>query len=207
MTSDSLPPRADLETAYHEAAHAVVAVRERLRVYGVTIEAGSGYDGQVRYHFFSPTRQEDIELDAWTARDRRRMEAMARVAFAGFAAQRRMNPQADPADAGADERRALRVVERFTASDREVEAYLALLRVQAEDYLDRPLVWDQVIAVAEALVIETTIRPARLRAIMREAAASALDALAQAHQARVQAQARLGSIQTPPPTEEERGAS
>lgn len=146
---------------------------ERVRIGSATIVPGDGFSGQVEHRNLLHGR--DIEIDAGP-RNRGRMERMVRVLFAGMAAQRRFD-EASVKDwhAGPDYHQAMEFASHFVGSTRELEAYLNLLLVQAEGLFDRSFVWEQVTAVAEALLAKRTLEPSELRQIIRRVFQRAMD--------------------------------
>jgi hypothetical protein len=161
--------------AYHEAAHVVAAIWERAQLKSATIVASEQAEGVTSHRNLLFGR--NVDCDTSTA-NRLRMERLVRVCLAGPAASEKLG---FPASAGAilhpgeDESRAVDYISFFTASTEETEAYFALLAVQAKQFLDRPIVWSQVSAVATALLAAKTLPAKRLREIARAAFGTALE--------------------------------
>ncbi|HEV2057553.1 MAG TPA: hypothetical protein VGV06_20665, partial [Methylomirabilota bacterium] len=174
MVEQDLPSEKELQsTAYHEAGHAVAAHWERVRLESATIVPGDDFDGKVISRNLLHGR--NVDSDA-SQRNRSRMLRMVRVSLAGLAAQRRFDAESVKDWHGEyDYQKAADLVSYFTENDRELEAYLNLLLVQAEGIFDRPFVWDQVTAVAEALLAKKTLKSLELRRIMHLACQQAMD--------------------------------
>lgn len=100
----------------------------------------------------NPLQNAALDLEA-TARDRWRMEKLVRISLAGAIAERRFNPRSHwRLGSESDLHSALDLLSYFTGSNREIEAYLALLSVQTEEILAAAFNWAAVKAVAAALI-------------------------------------------------------
>lgn len=161
------PPLPLRATAFHEAGHAVACIHERVALSTVSITPKEGSDGRIIHrHLLSRC---PIDSDTST-RNRLRMERMVRMALAGPAAQRRFSPRSIRHYHSADDyKKAVDLVQYFVGSDEELEAYIKLLEVQAESFLNKPGVWDQITALATALLKEGTLPSQRVRSIVRTA--------------------------------------
>ncbi len=151
-------------TAFHEAGHAVACIYERVALSTVSIAHAKDTAGRVIYrHLLSRSH---IDCDRST-RNRLRMEHMVRMLLAGPAAQRRSSPPSIRHYHGEDDfKKAIDLVTHFTESEEECSAYIRLLEVQTQCFLNRPGVWDQITALATALLVETTITSQRTRSIV-----------------------------------------
>jgi len=107
--------------AYHEAAHAVVALLERVKVYSATIIPIDEAEGVTRHHNLLYGR--GVEWDA-SHPNRIRMERLVRMALAGPVADELSGVQDERTD---DEHCAAELVGYFTGNTEETEANLKLL--------------------------------------------------------------------------------
>jgi hypothetical protein len=69
------------------------------------------------------------------------------------------------------------LVSFFTRGPAELDTYLKLLALRTDGLLNRPFVWDQVTAIAEALLAEKTIGSRRLERIIQTAREDAVQKL------------------------------
>lgn len=154
----------DLLAAHHEAGHAVAAWRLELSIgrAGISIRPAeaeyrvAGGGRVLQQGGFSTLGKRgykgDPEYD-YPAHNTRAFERRAVVSLAGWAAQRRYNPRSVRRHhASSDLHELLGEMEHFTWRDspREQKAYLQLLKVRAEELIDR--FWPSVQAVAAALM-------------------------------------------------------
>lgn len=165
-------------TAYHEAGHAVVAYDQRIKVTTATIvpDSVNGTDGLVTH---DPIRLESLKLDIdhIPPRVRDQMERQARIYFAGEIAQRKFNPRSLRFHHSHDDRRsAMNLISRLTSSDRELGAWLKLLRIQTEEIVYQDYRWAQVEAVANALMRRGTLAGGVIRSVIQQALQGYLDA-------------------------------
>jgi len=147
-------------TAYHEAGHAVAAHHEHMRFRSVTIRPGAGNLGHLAYRmpgWFQP----DVEADA---RHRRLVERDARVSFAGPAAEARFKGRHNWRGASDDLDQAVSLLGYVCGSNGELEAYVRLIRMQAQGLMERH--WDEVQAVAEALLERECLTAAEVAAVI-----------------------------------------
>ncbi|MCO6458600.1 MAG: hypothetical protein J5I93_25110 [Pirellulaceae bacterium] len=121
------------ETAFHEAGHKVAAARLGFDIGDCDI-IPDDEDGRA-----------GVSRDEGPWMDGSRDEDHVIVLYSGFQAQRRHNPQADPAVAGRDDEEAAHYVQLNKFS--EVE-----LRKRAEELLDKH--WAEVEAIATLLIEE-----------------------------------------------------
>ena len=153
--------------AYHEAGHAVAALRLRLKINSVTIRGTDDYDGLTSHS--NPPRGIDLEVDA-SDRARCRVENAIIVAMAGPVAQRKFNPKgfrrwhAEP-----DWHQAVDLLIRIAPeSERGRNAYWTLLEERTKGLIG--VFWVDVQTLAEALLeSETLKRPEIRRIIMHDA--------------------------------------
>ena len=141
-------------TAYHEAGHAMAA-------WCLEIPFGKGKhalsivpEGTTQGHFIPKyilrRRSPDVKT---TGADRLKIERIVVVLLAGMVAQRRHRPASVRSWHGSsDFQSAVNLLSPFTGNNREIEAYLRLLRIRAELTLERPGSWECVDALAAALL-------------------------------------------------------
>lgn len=143
-------------TAYHEAGHAIAAIDLKVGLgrIGVSIVASENSNGG-RFSGFAHVRKgfsgnPDMET---TGAMRLKAENRTIVLFAGEAAQRRFRPSSvRNYHAHSDRKTAIDLMSYFVGSDRELKAYLAWLRIRAEQLMDNPGTWIRVEALAKALM-------------------------------------------------------
>ena len=154
-------------TAYHEAGHAVAAYHLRVGIgrSGVSILPNEDWHGFV--HVLKGFSGEpDIEL---TAKMRLGAEKRAIVLFAGEAAQRRFRPTSVRSyHAETDRTHAVDLMSYFVASDRELDAYLKWLQIRAEDFVESPVNWKMIEAVAKALMDRKRLTGGEVKGICLE---------------------------------------
>jgi hypothetical protein len=96
------------------------------------------------------------------------MESHARVALAGEIAQERYDPDSVEDFHGERDRcRAFDLIGYLTESDRELEAWLNLLSIQAEQQVAK--YWDGIEAVAAALLEHRTLSAKQIREVIYQA--------------------------------------
>lgn len=149
-------------TAYHEAGHAVVAVEERLGIRLVTIVPNEELLGFVLEAPLPRDFKPDIGMNS---RIRNRIESEARVCFAGHIAQKRAYPRSHRLD-GRDIQRAVDLVSYLVPQSKVLGAYLNLLYLQAENLVD--FNWQEIEAVANALLERDTISGSEVRRIVMD---------------------------------------
>ncbi len=154
-------------TAYHEAGHAVLCWKERVRLKGASIIPDRTSAGRIAHSH--PLKGINPEFDTST-HSRVRMEKEVRILLAGTIAQRKFSPKGyRHYHGGQDHEWATDLLMHYTGSDEEVEAYINLLHVQTRQALDLPWVWTAVIAVAEALLDKGELTGRETRAIIEQA--------------------------------------
>ena len=162
--------------AYHEAGHVVASHLERLPLRPVTTLPDGEAAGSCAHASILGGRH--IEWDTSSDVSRLQMERLVIVARAGEAAQRRFDRRGPRRhQAAADRRQAIDLVSFFTGGPAELDAYLKLLALRTYGLLNTPFVWNQVAAVAEALLAERTIRSGRLERIILTAHEDAVQKL------------------------------
>ncbi len=111
-------------TAYHEAAHAVVAHGNGIKFRRITIEKDGDSLGHVLIHRLPKWFQPDVN-----AGDRARLLAEKRilVKFAGHAAEAKYRGRANRIGASSDYRQAIDFILPFTGNKKEAGLYLTWL--------------------------------------------------------------------------------
>ena len=159
-------------TAFHEAGHAVAAVKERVRLRSLSIEPDEDSAGRISHA--NPLQNARLDIDT-SYINRMRMERLVRVSLAGPAAQQRFARSSWRRFHGSDDyKQALRLLYRF-ADGKALSAYFNLLQAWTESFLYRPGVWAQVSAVASALLKKKTLSAREVRPLMREAFKRAME--------------------------------
>lgn len=151
-------------TAYHEAGHAVIAYHQRLKVYSATIRPDDDSSGRVRSQFPS-LEGVHLDYDDIPPRIRDRMERNARMSLAGGIAQRQFNPRSLRHYHGhSDRHSAVNLISYLTGSNKELVAWINLLRVQTEGLVKKH--WPEIEAVANALIEYETLTGRQIRTIL-----------------------------------------
>jgi hypothetical protein len=160
-----------LETAYHEAGHAVACVVLHLPFTQVTIVPEGDTLGMVSGH----TSPKSLDPDAYCSqpgRQRARVEADVLSCLCGglaFLIFRGGKDDWRRDGSRWDLSQALSLLEKICGSAPETEAYLNLLRIRAEQLLRFPPNWSAVQALAEALMESKTIGSRKARKIVKQA--------------------------------------
>lgn len=129
------PSEQDREAAaYHEAGHAVISYRLDFGVGTTTIKPGEGYSGGAAGEGVWCDGSRDLDY--------------VTILLAGFAAERRYNPAADPCGSRGDDEEAARLILGLGANEHE-------LRSRADELVAK--YWEQIVAVALALVKDETL--------------------------------------------------
>ena len=137
-------------TAYHEAGHAIASIHLKVGIgrLGVSIVPSEGTAGTC--HTLKGFRGSP-ELET-TDLMRLGAEKRAIILFAGPAAQRKYRATSIRNYHGhSDRNRAIDLINRFVGSNRELEAYINLLRIRAEQLVANPSGWRTIEAVSAAL--------------------------------------------------------
>ncbi len=154
-------------TAFHEAGHAVACIYERVQLSTVSIAPTEDSFGHVGHR--NILHGCNIEWEDKPSH-RLRMERLVRISLAGPAAQHRFRARGYWHYHGkADLKSAFELVQFFVGNEEEGSAYLRLLEIQTRNFLNRPGVWDEITALATALLEETTLTPKRARSVVHAA--------------------------------------
>jgi hypothetical protein len=137
--------------AYHEAGHAVLAWHGRITITSIWIHTEHS-GGQIKHT--NPLYGIDLDWDGST-RARVRLEKAIKFSLAGELAQKKFNPRSFRRYHSAGDREsAIKYTLLLGGTQQIAEAYLNLLRLQAEAILDR--YWHCVEALAEELLNQPT---------------------------------------------------
>lgn len=132
--------------AYHEVGHVVLGWCMGLMPESVSI---SEDNVSVKAHRLPLPRKTCEFMGSYS--NIGHMQDVVRVYLAGGIAQRRFNPRRYKKHHGTpDHERAVEILSRFVRSERERDAYIALLTIQTEQLLDTW--WPQVVVLAKALL-------------------------------------------------------
>ena len=152
--------------AFHEAGHAVAAVMlgVGIRRKGVTIVPSATYAGRIytgKGYRGDPTISDSAQM-VWRA------ERRAVMSLAGPAAQRKYRPSSVRSyHGGKDWHQAIDLISCFVGSDRELNAYLKLLWIRAEQLVACDPWWIAIQAVAKALLERDRLTPNEVTEITR----------------------------------------
>lgn len=163
-----LTPAQAAATAYHEAGHAVVAdhLGQKIGQGGASILSGADFDGYVSLPVcFTGTLEGER-----TGRMRLLAEKRAVVFLAGIEAQRTYRPSSvRNYHASHDYKHAVEVIEYFSESPEELDAYLRLLHTRARNLIQVPAIWESIERVAAALLEHKQLSRTELRSLIRGA--------------------------------------
>lgn len=157
--------------AFHEAGHAVMCWCEGVAVRTISILPEDEVES---LDSISDTGSHcHMDLDP-RPKKRSRMEKLVKVCLAGPYAQRRYQPRSHwRADGEYDFGSAAELINSFTGSDREAEAYLHLLEIQTQQELEHENIWMRVEALASALVEKKKLSARKIRSILKDPPISA----------------------------------
>lgn len=139
--------------AYHEAAHAVVAMAQGMGVRSISTESIKEVVGKIELLDDGPLRtvREKLALGTKLAsRDVLLVEQHVRASLAGEIAQNRFAPQSVAHLHPSSDMEALKLLNLVAGSERELEAWIDLLRIQSEQLVEQN--WKSVEVIAKALV-------------------------------------------------------
>lgn len=131
----------------------------------VTIVPGEDYTGLCKGKSFLPKH---LSSEEYT---RSNLEGTALVLLAGPAASKKFNPRGFRTyQAATDHELFGEILGKLVwgQSDKELKTYWILLELRADAFVDRPLFWEQIVAVAEALIQEKTLYQKKVEDIIRK---------------------------------------
>jgi ATP-dependent Zn protease len=153
-------------TAYHEAGHAVVGLRLRVRIKTATIVPGGDRLGEVT-HGKETYLYDNLRYRADSVRTRGRGEAEIIFCLSGLAAERRFRPRASSKGALGDHEHAADLALLLNSDEVETtNAHIKYLSLRTDKLVADN--WPQVEAVAQALLERRTLKVAEIAAIVRE---------------------------------------
>jgi Peptidase family M41 len=160
--------RARQALAYHEAGHAVMALRNELHSAYVTIVPNAEQEslGHCAALAHPDDFRPDVEL---SPKDEVYLRTSIEVYLAGDAAWARLMGRHNWQAASNDYHQAVDLATYMTGDIKETEAYLKWLRLRVEGTIGQPLVWAQVQAVAAALLARETLSEDEVRAVLFQA--------------------------------------
>ena len=151
-------------TAYHEAGHAVACFMYDIKLHSISIRPDEDSHGRVNHN--NPLFRISDNAGDLSASQRQRIERCVVIALAGNVAQRRFNPRSVRSHhAQNDFNKAADVLSHLSGSDKELQAYMNLLLIRAENLLMR--MWPSVTALASSLLKESALSGEQATAIIR----------------------------------------
>jgi Peptidase family M41 len=153
-------------TAYHEAGHAVVAMKLDRRFHHVTIEPGDGSLGHVLHEKFSRRFRPDIELGF---RARETIDDHCLISMAGMAADSRFIGRDTWDGGGQDTHQAIDLAARLGYDNQVLGHYIPFMRARVDGLMRSDRVWSQVQAVAAALLEQRTLTWDQAKEVYRAA--------------------------------------
>lgn len=155
----SMPTRQ--ETAYHEAAHAVMSEVLDFKVDFLTCEPRL-IDGELNLGYFETVNKNETLLGY-------RVVTKAITLFAASACEWRRGTLPDGTMPDGDAREALKYTSTMADKDVEVDVVWGLIRALTESFLEIPEIWAAIEIVAKKLIAEGTLPGATVRATLAEA--------------------------------------
>jgi hypothetical protein len=146
--------------AIHEAGHAVVGWRSKMRITRVTIVPTADALGSATHHR-TPAFLEKIGEGRLS---NERVEAVVQTLLAGPEAERKFCGRYDHQGASADYDGAHDYIIRHVGSDDEGKAWVKLCRIRTRARI--AFLWDEIVAVAEALEERKTVKGSDLPKII-----------------------------------------
>jgi hypothetical protein len=157
------------DTAFHEAAHAVIAHRLRIGFKRVTIAPGEASLGHVVLHGVPEWVRDELGS---AFRQREHVERRILVDLAGWAASEKLHGKVRDwrkTGAAGDVRSAVGFADRLVGSNEEAEAFLNWMVVRARATIRNPVIWACISALASELIKHTTLSAGRVRDIIKQA--------------------------------------
>lgn len=155
-----------INTAYHEAGHAVFAALLSVQFKYVTIKPADGSLGHLRH--LSPKSKAleniDVQVPLWV---RAYIERRVMISLAGgLAAEKFENDAKTATGIEMDYLQAVELASYIAPAIEEAEAYVGWLSVRSRLLLDVPVHWVMVQSVAEALLVHSRLSSRQVKAIM-----------------------------------------
>ncbi len=143
------PSKAMISTAYHEAGHAVMGFMLGIRIRNVSIVPDESTFGRVEHS--SPLKSINLEVVDKADYSRFRMEKNAIMAFAGALAEKKFNPHGfRKVWSITDWEIASSLIERYSISPEEHNAYVKLLQIRAKALVE--VYWPDIEDLASLLL-------------------------------------------------------
>lgn len=161
--------------AYHEAGHAVVSIRHRRAFRLVTIVPTLEHNtlGHVWYRprpkWMRPDLDDSPRIARW-------IENEVLVCLAGPAAERRFTGRSNDVGAGSDHRHAVDLALRLHEDEAVLAKYMAYMLEWARAYVEATPVWEDVEALAAALMERKTLTGTEAKAAVQAALTARMEA-------------------------------
>jgi hypothetical protein len=149
--------------AHHEAGHVAVAIQERISFHNVSIVADAYALGRVQHRRLSRTFIEALKSGSLT---RDQVEKHVLYSLAGPAAETRFTGRDNARGAEQDRDTAIDLLMGATGSGEEVSAWFNLMEIRARLTIERS--WEQIEAIAAALLERKTMTARAVRAFLRD---------------------------------------
>ncbi|MDG2014018.1 MAG: hypothetical protein P8J33_10955 [Pirellulaceae bacterium] len=154
-------------TAYHEAGHAVMAIRYKISFKYVTIEPSESEDtlGHVKFREY-PTW---LDLENVDERTNRWSEKRILVSLAGQAAECHLIGRENWIGAGQDWENAVSIAaKRFDPASKTLGPYLNYLRERVKEEIASLQNWDDIEALASELLEQKRLSARAVRQLLRD---------------------------------------
>ncbi|MGD0675836.1 MAG: hypothetical protein ABSC94_10485 [Polyangiaceae bacterium] len=174
-------------TAVHEAGHAVVAWRQRIKVRRVTIVPSGDALGEV-LHDRGPAL---FTASAQGGLSPRAVENRVLVLLAGSESEKKFRGRYDHAAARCDYDRAVELLTNHAGSQEEVDAWMKLQRIRTSRIVSD--MWGEIRAVAAALLRQKTVTGTQVAAIIERLVAGHVRAILGGDRRPARVTARQGS--------------
>jgi len=146
-----------LQTSYHEAGHAVLALASGFTVHSCSINPGGGWEGRTHYRNPLPHLQSD------SPKLRDYSEKVIRICFGGECAERRWFSIVQKDRFLHDRCEIFRVLEKLSTSKRIKKAIMCVLRMEAEVIIEKNA--QLIYKIVEELHEVKLLRKGRLQAL------------------------------------------
>ena len=152
-------------TAYHEAGHAVISIKEGIVGVQASIKPDENTLGHVNHDFPLKGVQLDCIIDL-SCSEREQVESLVKVHLTGSIAEEIFNPilfsKYEP-QSHADYNSVLNLLEHLVGSVEELEAYIKLLHIQTKQALSDPDIWKIVKTLANELLKKESLTENEIR--------------------------------------------